>query len=515
MRPHDRAPLHSIPARWCFSLSVLTVLAMGCGDTGSGDATRPPNEGAGASAGGMPGAGSGVGGAQAGSTDSSGGALTGTGGGSAGSTNGNASGGPSNGGNGGTSSRVVGSGVTGTANAPSITFTEYPIPTSSNPGAIAAGPDGNLWFNHQSTAPAAIQSVSPTGKFSAVFATEAARTGPIGVTGGPDGNVWFTKQSGIGRVTPTGAVTIFPVPNSGDSGGIVKGPDGKLWFTEPLKNKVTSITQAAEFTEYPIPTANSGPLGIAAGPDGNLWFTEAATAGNKIARITPAGVISEYALPTAGSNAQSVVAGPDGNIWFTELDAHQIGRVTPTGTVTEFPIPSGAGPGSITAGKDGNLWFVEAGSANAIGRVTPAGSVAEYAVPTSGSDPSGIAPGSDGNIWFTELSANKVTRISDLNGGGNVGSSTGVGGSGELSDGKTCTDDTDCPESGKACGGDVCNVKVTPHICVLAVEGNLGQCSDDSKCWCVGEGATCNTTSHACSFTTHDGGSASKGGAGP
>ena len=410
---------------------------------------------------------------------------------------------------------MAGSGVMGTANAPSITFTEYPIPTSSNPGAIATGPDGNLWFNHQSTAPAAIQSLSPTGKFSAVYATEAARTGPIGITGGPDGNVWFTKQSGIGRVTPTGTVTIFPVPNSGDSGGIVKGPDGKLWFTEPLKNKVTSITQAAEFEEYSIPTTDSGPFAIAVGPDENLWFTEAAAAGNKIGRITPAGVISEYAIPTAGSNSQGVIAGPDGNIWFTELDGRRIGRVTPTGTVTEFPIPSGAGPGSIAAGKDGNLWFVEAGSANSIGRVTPAGSVAEYPVPTSGSDPSGITLGPDGNIWFTELSTNKVARISNLSGGGNVGSSSGASGGGELSDGKTCTDDSDCVDSGMACGGDVCNVKVTPHVCVLAIGGNPGWCTADSKCWCANEGAACDMTSHACSFTTHDGGSSSSGGAGP
>jgi len=78
-------------------------------------------------------------------------------------------------------------------------------------------------------------------------------------------------------------------------------------------------------------------------------------------------------------------------------------------------------------------------------------------------------------------------------------------GSGELSDGKTCTDDTDCVESGKACGGNVCSWKVTPHACVLAIKGDPGRCTNDSKCWCAGEGATCNATSHSCSFTTHDG----------
>jgi hypothetical protein len=43
-------------------------------------------------------------------------------------------------------------------------------------------------------------------------------------------------------------------------------------------------------TEFPIPTADSNPVGITRGPDGNLWFTE--TQANKIGRITPAGVNS-------------------------------------------------------------------------------------------------------------------------------------------------------------------------------------------------------------------------------
>ncbi|HWZ89515.1 MAG TPA: hypothetical protein VNW92_11715, partial [Polyangiaceae bacterium] len=237
--------------------------------------------------------------------------------------------------------------------------------------------------------------------------------------------------------------------------------------------------------------------------DKNLWFTEAAAAGNKIGKITPSGTVTEYPIATAASNPRGITAGPDGNVWFTELDGHNIGRVTPTGTITEFPIPSGASPGGITAGKDGNLWFTEAGSANSIGRATPMGSVAEYVIPTSASDPTGIAAGPDGNIWFTELSANKIGRISDLMGGGNVKASTGGGG--PLTDGKTCSVDTDCLDSGKACGGDVCSWKVTPHVCVLAVSADPGWCTDDSKCWCSSEGAKCNTTSHACSFTVHDG----------
>ena len=103
-------------------------------------------------------------------------------------------------------------------------------------------------------------------------------------------------------------------------------------------------------TEFPVPTADSGPEGITAGPDGNLWFTES---WNKIGRITPNGAVTEFPLPRA---PHGITAGPDGNLWFTEHIANQIGRITPSGAVTEFPVPrADSGPYGITAGPDGNL----------------------------------------------------------------------------------------------------------------------------------------------------------------
>ncbi len=77
---------------------------------------------------------------------------------------------------------------------------------------------------------------------------------------------------------------------------------------------------------------------IAAGPDGNLWFTEHSA--NQIGRITTAGVITEFPIPTASSGPYGIAAGPDGNLWFAEPGANQIGRITTAGVVTEFPIPT-------------------------------------------------------------------------------------------------------------------------------------------------------------------------------
>ncbi len=58
-----------------------------------------------------------------------------------------------------------------------------------------------------------------------------------------------------------------------------------MWFTEYDGVKIGRITPAGAITEFPIATAHCYPSIITAGPDGNIWFTE--YAGNKIGRITP------------------------------------------------------------------------------------------------------------------------------------------------------------------------------------------------------------------------------------
>jgi streptogramin lyase len=377
----------------------------------------------------------------------------------------------------------------------------------SDPGAITAGPDGNLWFTHQSTAPSALGDVTPDGSKFGLFATSTTATGPVAITAGPDGNVWYTKQQGLGRMTPGGSYKEYGTPNGNDTAGLVLGPDGNLWFTEPVANKIGRVTPAGTYTEFPLATAGRGPDGIAVGPDGNLWFTESSASSNSIGRITPTGTITEFPIPTAASNTNGIAKGADGNLWFTEHDAHKIGRITPTGTITEFPVPSGSDPGyisgGITAGPDGNVWYTEPGAANAIGRVTPVGAISEYPIPTPDCDPDGIVVGPDKNIWFTELSTNKIGRISNLTGGGTVGPSNSIGAADPLTQGMACMVDTDCIGSGRACGGDVCSWMMTPHVCVLAVTGDPGWCTANTSCWCGGQGATCNMTSHHCSFTQY------------
>jgi serine/threonine protein kinase/sugar lactone lactonase YvrE len=252
---------------------------------------------------------------------------------------------------------------------PRGTLTEFSVPGThggyTGTGAIITGPDGNLWFTESLAKK--IGRITPTGKV-----TEFAlgiNAYPEVITVGSDGNLWFTLGLSvgiIGRLTPDGQFTDFRVNNL-LGGGITAGPDGNLWFTED--SGVGRITPQGTITEFPLPTGSMPGAAITVGPDHNLWFTEE----GKIGRITPTGKITEFPVPIVSTEytlgETGITAGPDGNLWFTERGVNQIGRITPTGKITEFPAPNAGvnGPQDITVGPDGNIWFTES---DQIGRIT-------------------------------------------------------------------------------------------------------------------------------------------------
>lgn len=114
---------------------------------------------------------------------------------------------------------------------------EFPI-AGSTPGAIIAGPGGDLWLTENGGD--RVDRMT-TGAVVTRFAVPAPDDDPLRLTTGPDGNVWFTFQSTssqLGRVTPTGAFTEFPIASVGD---IVQGADGNLWFTDPADNQIVRL----------------------------------------------------------------------------------------------------------------------------------------------------------------------------------------------------------------------------------------------------------------------------------
>jgi streptogramin lyase len=223
--------------------------------------------------------------------------------------------------------------------------------------AIAVGSDGNIWF----TQPFSIGRITTAGVLLQTFPL----VGPplAQMTAGPDGNIWFPGYGAIGQISPAGVITVFTAGITPDAycEDITVGPDGNLWFTEyiPTSNleKIGRITTTGQVTEFSIPngTASGAALeAIATGSDGKLWFSLNA---NEIGSITTTGTVSEYGAGISSSPGD-VTSGPDGNIWFTE-SAGRIGRVDlsqappAAQTITFGPTPtitvSGTGTISATA----------------------------------------------------------------------------------------------------------------------------------------------------------------------
>lgn len=305
---------------------------------------------------------------------------------------------------------------------------EFPVPLASNDlSGMAAGPDGNMWFLEQR---GRVGKITPSGAVTEYtlpgYTTSGLGPVPENITAGSDGNVWFTEAAAgdIGRITPAGSVTIYPatsnkLPTGPDS--IALGNDGAVWFGENglLGDSIGKITTSGAVTQYSLPEGKDvGP--VAVGPDGNIWFSTATanpTTGAFIAayfgEITPQGVVTEYEIP-GQSVPRDFVTGPDGNIWFIDNTDYpsQIAKYVPSsGAITAYPVPtSGAQPGSLANGPDGNIWFTESNEDN-VGEITTSGAVTEYAVPTPSAGPGAIAAGPDGNMWFTENGANKIGEV--------------------------------------------------------------------------------------------------------
>ncbi len=154
----------------------------------------------------------------------------------------------------------------------------------NGPADITAGPDGNLWF----TEPAAnsVRRITPAGAITQFsFFRDSAQ--PLAITAGADGNLWFTEAGSpnIGRINPgSGSAVDFPVSSLAHA--ITAGSDGNVWFAL-ASGSIGRITPAGVVTEFPVPTtvlpAGTTFSDLRTGPDANLW---AATTNGKLLRIT-------------------------------------------------------------------------------------------------------------------------------------------------------------------------------------------------------------------------------------
>ncbi|HXW76376.1 MAG TPA: hypothetical protein VEJ20_03110 [Candidatus Eremiobacteraceae bacterium] len=294
--------------------------------------------------------------------------------------------------------------------APPSPWSQLNVPTASaGPFGIAKGSDKNIWYTEQSADQ--IGRVTPLGVFTE-FPLPAGDS-PSLIAPGESGYLWFTgvEESGQGFVgsiaTATGNVVIYPTPTfSSGPYGIVLGSDGNMWFTETTANQIGKVTPSGQFTEYPVPTASAGLAGITVGGDSELWFAESAT--GKIGHSTTSGSINEF---TGATNPLflGLAVNKGNNVWFSDGTKDAVGQISQTGTITEYSIPTGLQPFDLIFGADANVWF-SVPSSGVLRNIYPPSTrfSAAYTIPTTGTNPQMLAFGSDGNLWFTEPGSDQI-----------------------------------------------------------------------------------------------------------
>ncbi|HTA38928.1 MAG TPA: hypothetical protein VK760_07625, partial [Candidatus Acidoferrales bacterium] len=238
------------------------------------------------------------------------------------------------------------------------------------PSELAAGPDGNVWFEtcagvNAGVADEAFGYISPaTGNKTTLYSGRVNHGDIRDIVPGPDGNMWFLADGGIERVTEGNMLSVFPVGVNQPVGMVSKGKN--LWFIgqfPPSLNEIgTDGTPMHTFTPSPASTV---PLSLIVGADGNFYFIDF-SANTDVVEMTPTG--AELRFPTSGT-PERLVLGPDGAIWVAGVGT--LGRLSIVGNVgtwTQYSIPNAGNDiiNSIVVGPDGAFWM--AGSSNKIWR---------------------------------------------------------------------------------------------------------------------------------------------------
>ena len=295
---------------------------------------------------------------------------------------------------------------------------EYILPKGASPNIVKIASDG-VWFTDGGNS--AIGRLDPDSGAVVEYPVPSGAA-PNFLQIAEDGSKWFSEPSGVGRLSPSGAITEWHVALEKTDSHIEQisvGRSGAVWFTELNydgvgangTNFVRRLNPATnEVRAYPVPTFGGTPAGVAAAPSGRVWVSEyfagklalldPQNAPHTSITVTPSSSVStrqsfahtaplltpasrtvssasptphqispvastgwlEYSIPTPGASAEDMRLDPAGHLFFEE-DGGMLGELDPkTGKVVEYPIPSpNSGYYNIAlAGRA--LWFAEAGA---------------------------------------------------------------------------------------------------------------------------------------------------------
>jgi len=241
--------------------------------------------------------------------------------------------------------------------------------------ALAVGADGKFYVANESSK---IVRVTTGGTVQSFDIPSGDNTEIGAIALGPDGNVWFPETAHLGTIAPNGAITEYAYPASfsvpNQYGTVATGADGNVWFAETSDNSIVRFTIAThKFKEFVL-AASCEPVGLVKAKDNNIWFGCLANA-PQVGRISKSGASKLF--PGGGTfgaeeTMQISTIDANGEPWFSSGSTGEIFRIkTSDGSVSSFspPFLPGERPDSVAAGPDGNIWVTTVGLDNVYVRI--------------------------------------------------------------------------------------------------------------------------------------------------
>ncbi|HEY1429947.1 MAG TPA: hypothetical protein VGF18_10260, partial [Candidatus Tumulicola sp.] len=280
---------------------------------------------------------------------------------------------------------------------------EYPIPTQhAFPLDITRGPDGAMWFVEEAVGK--IGRIAPDGAVKE-FVVGDSRTHPTALITGPDKAIWFTEvgTNKIGRLTADGKVRHFSAGGGTMTGDITTAIDNSFWFGK--RAAVTRMTTSGVLKEFKLPNAvDSG--SIFGSRNGGVFIGVMDRDGTgSVTTVSPEGQLRQFALPRRHLMPAEFAQTADGAFWMAvdSFDAHastaQLFNL-PLPTVTDLPrttIVTGGGPDWMATGA-GSMWVANI-SLKEVERIDAASSAIVKRVAVDGVPCSGAAFGFS-SVWI-------------------------------------------------------------------------------------------------------------------
>lgn len=190
-----------------------------------------------------------------------------------------------------------------------------------------------------------------------------------------------------------------------------------IWLLAAEQGAASSTT--GFITEYPIPTANSGPQSIvvqSSGTPTRLWFTmpDANAIGNLVVTDTNDYSFTTYTVGISSSSAPYDLVYDSANslIWFTESTNGSIGRLNiNSGNVTEISLPDNRAPLNLDIAPDGRL-YITSPTTNHLIRYDPVTTNFDlFPYDAAGGNPTDIDILNNNSIWVTSPATNHVAEL--------------------------------------------------------------------------------------------------------